>query len=259
MSSNKLYGRARLLSAIVTLAAAAMVAQAAASEAARLERFTHSDADYIALSLRPTGVVAEAGPRQVVILFDTSAGQAGAYREKALEVLEGLLASLNEADRVQLMAVDTRTVSLTNGFVSGKSPELTQALARLKARVPLGATDLDAALTSVIAAVGEGETPTAVVYMGKGTSRANILTPDRVAELTGQLAAKRVSVNSYVVGLNPDRLLLGVLASKTGGTVLMETAGVEAAAETQALASAVPRSEERRVGKECRSRWSPYH
>ena len=23
--------------------------------------------------------------------------------------------------------------------------------------------------------------------------------------------------------------------------------------------SAVPRSEERRVGKECRSRWSPYH
>ena len=25
------------------------------------------------------------------------------------------------------------------------------------------------------------------------------------------------------------------------------------------LATANPRSEERRVGKECRSRWSPYH
>ena len=25
------------------------------------------------------------------------------------------------------------------------------------------------------------------------------------------------------------------------------------------IASAIPRSEERRVGKECRSRWSPYH
>ena len=239
MSSNKLYGRARLLSAIATLAAAAMVAQAAASEAARLERFTHPDADYIALSLRPTGVVADAGPRQVVVLFDTSAGQAGAYREKALQVLEGVLASLNEADRVQVMAVDTRTVSLTNGFVSGNSPEAAQAVAKLKARVPLGATDLDAALSSVIAALGEGETPAAVVYMGKGTSRANLLTPDRVDELTNQLAAKRVSVNSYVVGLNPDRMLLGVLAAKTGGTVLMETAGVEAAAETQALATAI--------------------
>ena len=26
-----------------------------------------------------------------------------------------------------------------------------------------------------------------------------------------------------------------------------------------ALARKIPRSEERRVGKECRSRWSPYH
>ncbi len=239
MSSNKLYGRARLLTAIVTLAAAAVVAQAAASEAARLERFTHPDADYIALSLRPTGVVADAGPRQVVILFDTSAGQAGAYREKALQVLKGLLASLNEADRVQLMAVDTRTVSLTGGFVAGKSPELTQAVDKLEKRVPLGATDLEGALTAVIAALGEGQTPAAVVYMGKGTSRANILSPERVEELAGQLAEKRVSVNSYVVGHNPDRILLGVLAAKTGGTVLMETSGVEAAAETQSLAAAI--------------------
>ena len=30
-------------------------------------------------------------------------------------------------------------------------------------------------------------------------------------------------------------------------------------AATDAIASALPRSEERRVGKECRSRWSPYH
>src|SRR2546430_15529957 len=29
--------------------------------------------------------------------------------------------------------------------------------------------------------------------------------------------------------------------------------------QVQRLSLAVPRSEERRVGKECRSRWSPYH
>ena len=29
--------------------------------------------------------------------------------------------------------------------------------------------------------------------------------------------------------------------------------------ETAAMAFAAERSEERRVGKECRSRWSPYH
>ena len=30
-------------------------------------------------------------------------------------------------------------------------------------------------------------------------------------------------------------------------------------AVTNAIVHAYPRSEERRVGKECRSRWSPYH
>ena len=35
---------------------------------------------------------------------------------------------------------------------------------------------------------------------------------------------------------------------------LMEMAGVD-----KILDPTVPRSEERRVGKECRSRWSPYH
>ena len=34
---------------------------------------------------------------------------------------------------------------------------------------------------------------------------------------------------------------------------------LEIDAEQQLLAEALRRSEERRVGKECRSRWSPYH
>src|SRR3712207_8865898 len=34
---------------------------------------------------------------------------------------------------------------------------------------------------------------------------------------------------------------------------------LEVGAELQAVRAARPRSEERRVGKECRSRWSPYH
>src|SRR5260221_11086144 len=37
------------------------------------------------------------------------------------------------------------------------------------------------------------------------------------------------------------------------------TAHVTATALAQAHAGATARSEERRVGKECRSRWSPYH
>src|SRR5256885_7370232 len=37
------------------------------------------------------------------------------------------------------------------------------------------------------------------------------------------------------------------------------SSGVRAGARVATIASATDRSEERRVGKECRSRWSPYH
>ena len=52
----------------------------------------------------------------------------------------------------------------------------------------------------------------------------------------------------------------------TGGADNLEVAVVEGATEGAASVSGVQnklalstRSEERRVGKECRSRWSPYH
>ena len=66
-------------------------------------------------------------------------------------------------------------------------------------------------------------------------------------------------------------LLHVVLASMLSGCRTTDVAGGQAAhrAALQALSSRsckiileevyTPRSEERRVGKECRSRWSPYH
>ena len=54
--------------------------------------------------------------------------------------------------------------------------------------------------------------------------------------------------------------------AKMSAEAIQATAGgIEAIAhltgkpELEALAALMNRSEERRVGKECRSRWSPYH
>ena len=41
--------------------------------------------------------------------------------------------------------------------------------------------------------------------------------------------------------------------------MLRAPAAVEDRDELELLAEALQKSEERRVGKECRSRWSPYH
>src|SRR5260221_10489269 len=54
-----------------------------------------------------------------------------------------------------------------------------------------------------------------------------------------------------------------VLATHSGtiNVILPETASVDLTARSNigTVENDFPRSEERRVGKECRSRWSPYH
>ena len=53
------------------------------------------------------------------------------------------------------------------------------------------------------------------------------------------------------------RLALAVIASMTLILVDGQTSSMTKARSV--METAVGRSEERRVGKECRSRWSPYH
>src|SRR2546425_12864177 len=58
-----------------------------------------------------------------------------------------------------------------------------------------------------------------------------------------------------------EELLDGVGLLDVGGLEPLDArpGGVDVAAEQELPGAGVDRSEERRVGKECRSRWSPYH
>src|SRR5688572_31823486 len=72
----------------------------------------------------------------------------------------------------------------------------------------------------------------------------------KVREAADHLASVRAEVQKLIVGQHAliDRLLICLIAR---GHVLLE--GLPGLAKTSTI-----RSEERRVGKECRSRWSPY-
>src|SRR2546421_4032804 len=75
------------------------------------------------------------------------------------------------------------------------------------------------------------------------------LTPDerrRMAELETQLEAANAAFQKFL-----DRLEAEFAGAKTGGDKVYQLREAEGLQEV--------RSEERRVGKECRSRWSPYH
>ena len=85
-------------------------------------------------------------PRDVVILFDTSASQAGMYRETALAAVDACLAKLGPQDRVQIVAADLEARPITNTFLSADSDELRAARGIAAQRA---ATGLDRYGTSV--------------------------------------------------------------------------------------------------------------
>ncbi|NLZ00078.1 MAG: hypothetical protein GXY25_06025, partial [Pirellulaceae bacterium] len=232
-----------LLAAVLTAAFAHPLAGAEPSaEAARLETFTHADGStYFALSLS-AGPAELAEASDVVVLFDTSASQAGEYRADALASLKALLAGLQAEDRVQLIAVDVKAVPMTDGFVRPAGDEIAGALERLEQRVPLGATDMEEALLAAAGAFdAEGTRPKAAVYIGDGISAASFLGTETFESLTAGLVEKRIPVSAHGIGPKVNQRLLGALANQTGGRLVAdwdkehpEEAGAELAAAAAA-------------------------
>src|SRR2546429_8500159 len=107
-------------------------------------------------------------------------------------------------------------------------------------------------------------------------SKGNVVLPRPIANMLGMDALRYFLLREVVFGqdgnFSYDALVtrynsdlangLGNLASRTAALIEKNFSGkipkaTERRPQDEALAS--ERSEERRVGKECRSRWSPYH
>src|SRR5690242_529219 len=87
------YSPARLDAAETPVADSAVSAAAVRNGAAVLETYAAAGAEtFFAMKISPRVPQPKAAAHDVVVLFDTSASQTGAYREKALAALEALLA-----------------------------------------------------------------------------------------------------------------------------------------------------------------------
>ncbi|HEX4413867.1 MAG TPA: hypothetical protein VH107_09595 [Lacipirellulaceae bacterium] len=182
---------------------------------------TEDGQSYFALSLMPP---ADAAPqpqaRDIVILFDTSASQIGAFRDSALSALEACLAKLNPKDRVQLFAADLEARPMTKGFVAAGSAELKTAVQALRNESPLGSTDVENVLRTAASKFEKGQSDNRVLfYIGDGMSSANLLGTDSFRSLVGDLAKAHIPVSSYAIGPQIDGRLLASLANQTGGNL----------------------------------------
>ena len=207
-----------------------------AKNPAQLDVFAKDGASYFALSLSPAVPRPAVKPRDVLILFDTSASQSGAYREKALVALESTLAALAPADRVRLYAVDLNAIPLMEKFSAANGPETRQALAALRGRMPFGATDMAGVLAATgdcFATAQDAARGHAALYIGDGMSTANLLGSDAARPLFDRLVAERVPVSSYAVGPRVDTQLLACLANQTGGVMAVDGENVTGCASRQ--------------------------
>ena len=197
----------------------------AASEAQLLTYQSEGGATYFALSMTPSADQAVERPSDVVILFDTSASQTGAYRETAFAALEAALGKLRPDDRVALVAADLEARPITDKLLKSHSGELQAAVEKLRGELPLGSTDMEAALRAATAEFEkDAQTNRTVLYIGDGLSTANLLGSDAFRRLIDNLRNERISVNSYAIGPRHDAALLAAIANQTGGNLYVDEA-----------------------------------
>jgi hypothetical protein len=207
---------------------------------ARIETYVTPAGDgFFALSLQPAIAQPKSPPHDVLVLFDTSASQTGAYRDKALSALRVLIHSLRRQDRLRLLAVDLRAVSLTDDFVAPGDDAIERALTALERRVPLGSTDMHAALNATLEvfrlpAAGRARS---VVYVGDGMSSAHPITAATMREFADRLNAAQAPVTSFAIGPQVDLQLLGSLAKNSGGKLLIDGSQMAARDAGQQLAN----------------------
>jgi hypothetical protein len=195
---------------------------------------------YFALAIR--GETDKLPHREIhthVLLVDTSASQAGTYRRRTMDVVNGYVTALGERDRVRLFAIDVKAQPMMEDFASPQADECRKALQDLSTRVPLGATDMMSGLHTALADLPAG-VPATIVYVGDGMSAARLASFAEMAELSNELRSRQIAVHSYAIGPQTDLEMLGTLAQQSGGVVLLdERAGSNAAASGVDLAAAV--------------------
>ncbi len=214
-------------------------AQGAESEVS-METYRLSDgANCFLVPLRADAVESTSEFVDVAALVDFSASQLDSdVRAKAQAAVAAMVANLPENARVQLFAVSNEVEALTDGYVAVDSKELGDAIASLKTRAPLGATDLEKAFTVAADSFDFNENADrSIVFVGRGVSAGAAFNEEVFGETVEKLVDARVPVNAFGVGTTVNEDVLGALANRTGGYVVEQSATAEEAGERLAGAA----------------------
>ena len=215
-----------LPAAAIALTFVGGAAQGAESEVS-METYRLSDgANCFLVPLRADAVESTSEFVDVAALVDFSASQLDSdVRAKAQAAVASMIANLPSNARVQLFVVSNEVEALTDGYVAVDSKELGDAVASLKTRAPLGATDLEKAFTVAADSFDFNENADrSIVFVGRGVSAGAAFNEEVFGETVEKLVDARVPVNAFGVGTTVNEDVLGALANRTGGYVVEKEA-----------------------------------
>ena len=177
-----------------------------------------------AWQIKPTLDPAPVRPRDVLVLVDTSASQAGKPLQQARQVVAGLSAALTADDRVSVWTLSTpaATRALTKDFQPADAEDIKAAAAALtEIEYGSGATDLKGGLSKALATLAPNRGRHQIVlFLGDGESAFDPLTEsDRVAA-GGRMDQSDVYFFAVPLGLKLNANNLHGLAALTGGAVV---------------------------------------
>ena len=209
--------------AVATLTAGQQIqAEPAGVGVSFVETFQRGEAytPVTAVGLKPTASPRAAAATDVLVLVDTSASQAGAFRTAATEALRGLLETARSTDRFLLAAVDVNCLPLQDRFEPAASPALATALTTLSHRAPLGSTDIVTVLDAAAELFSASTAPRSIIYIGDGPGLAGADTAEFRRVLT-ILRTKRISFTALGIGPDVNWQCLAAIANATGGMLLV--------------------------------------
>jgi tetratricopeptide (TPR) repeat protein len=184
---------------------------------------TQDGAVYFAVQVKPDLPAAPARPRDIQILIDHSASQAGTPLEAARRIAKEVLAAAGESDRVAVWAVSTpkATRNLVRGGGLKPVADGKAAFIPLEKEYASGAVDLKDAVTRAAKEFdGKASRQQVILYLGDGESALNPLDEAARYKLAADLRVQNIAFYAIPLGspMNPHNL--HALVSGTGGAVL---------------------------------------
>ncbi len=176
-----------------------------------------------ALQVKPRLTAPAPRPCDYLLLVDTSASQVGEPLLSARKLVEEIAATAGKDDRISLWTVNIpeATKDLTHGFRAPQSAAVRDALARLKAEVPLGDTDLNQGIARAAASFEiEPTRQRAIVFLGDGMSLHNPITAGDRSRLCDDMVRNEIAFFPIPVGPKLEPQNLHGFASGTGGRVV---------------------------------------